>query len=163
MVSVYKIEQLDSAIGIVYNKAVESLNYGKPVELSCDRIKKQRSSQQNRFIHALFKHIVEEYERTGWCFGDIAQKLGFVNEEIVKQYCKFRFDVKSTSGMNTKDCMDFTNKIQKECIEESKGEYERIDPPEDLLPYTRELTMGGLKGHIPFFSHIQATRLNQRS
>lgn len=95
---------------------------------------KIRTSPQNRFMHAVFAHIVRFYHDTGFIPPGLSPWA--MKPDIVKEYFKAYFAITKTSKLTTKEITDFIDKIQLFMIENSHGEYEPITPDD---PYVQSL------------------------
>lgn len=97
--------------------------------------KKKRTLPQNDYMWAIYKHIKEFYEETGFTPDDI--KVKFINENFLHEYFKARFDVKTTTKMSTTEFSRYVDSIQLLMTEQSKGRYQPIYP--DIEGYDYEI------------------------
>ena len=88
---------------------------------------RNRTLEQNRYLHAIYKHIVEFHqEHKRFIIDDLPLK--FVTKEFLHEYFKARFDVKTTKTMSTKEFTEYVDKIQLEMVEQTSGVYDPIYP-----------------------------------
>lgn len=90
------------------------------------RYQRTRTTEQNKYLWAIYKHIVEFYEQTGFVPDNLP--LHFLNKDFCHEYFKAKFDVKETKNLSTVDFCAYTDKIQLLMIEQTKGEYSPIYP-----------------------------------
>lgn len=136
---IYRLEDLAKGIELIKNQAIVSLSVGKPVDLFCQKVRKQRTLQQNNYLHLLYKHLVEFWEtHDHFCIDGLGKKVKFINSKFLHEYLKARFDVSTTTKMTTVEFTEFIDKIQKEWSEQSEGEYEYFFPYDDTRDYERE-------------------------
>ena len=91
---------------------------------------RKRSIPQNDYLWAIYQNIVKFWEETGFLPDDL--KLRWINSDFLHAYFKARFDVKTTTKMTTVEFSEYTDKIQRLMVEQSKGEYEPIYPEQPL-------------------------------
>lgn len=87
-----------------------------------------RSSEQNRYLFAIYKHIVEFWQDTGFIVDRLP--LRFVTSDFLHAYFKSRFDLKTTTKLSTTEFMNYADSIQNLMIEQTKGAYDPIYPEE---------------------------------
>ena len=107
--------------------------YGIDIEIKAH--KKIRTSRQNSFMMKVFQHIAQFYDETGFLIYDLHRRE--VYPKGLKVFWKDRYGIKETSALSTKEFGEFIDKIQREMVEESGGEYEMLIPPDY---YTESLT-----------------------
>lgn len=107
-------------------KAVlNSAKYGVDVDIK-NHIR-NRTLEQNKYLHAIYKHIVEFHqEHDRFMIDDLPLK--FVSSDFLHAYFKARFDVKTTTKMSTKEFTEYTDKIQFLMINQTNGVYDPIYP-----------------------------------
>lgn len=123
----HKAADIDGILRFIRPKLAAILNsckYGIDIEIK--EKKKGRSTDQNRYLWAIYNNIVEFYYQTGFIVDELP--LRFINSDILHEYFKARFDVKSTAKLSTIDFMNYTDRIQNLITEQSKGEYNPIYP-----------------------------------
>ena len=101
-------------------------NSPKGIQIDVKKQQRNRTTEQNRYLFAIYKHIVEFYEQTGFIPDNLP--VNNLTTDFLHQYFKARFDVKASSAMNTVDFCGYTDKIQLLMTEQSKGEYDPIYP-----------------------------------
>lgn len=101
-------------------------NSPKGIQIDVKKQQRNRTTEQNRYLFAIYKHIVEFYEQTGFIPDNLP--VNNITTDFLHQYFKARFDVKASSAMNTVDFCGYTYKIQRLMIEQTKGEYDPIYP-----------------------------------
>ena len=100
------------------------------INIDIKKYQRNRSLEQNKYLWAIYKHIVEFHNQTGFIPDELPLK--FVDENFLHEYFKARFDVKKTSKLNTAEFCTYTDKIQLLMTEQSKGEYDPIYPEQPL-------------------------------
>lgn len=103
-------------------------NSPRGITIDVKKTQRNRTTEQNRYLFAIYKHIVEFYEQTGFIPDNLP--INGINSDFLHQYFKARFDVKASSQMNTVEFCAYTDKIQLLMIEQTKGEYDPIYPEE---------------------------------
>jgi hypothetical protein len=103
-------------------------NSPRGITIDVKKTQRNRTTEQNRYLFAIYKHIVEFYNQTGFIPDNLP--INGINSDFLHQYFKARFDVKETKNMNTVDFCGYTDKIQLLMIEQTKGEYDPIYPEE---------------------------------
>jgi hypothetical protein len=103
-------------------------NSPRGITIDVKKTQRNRTTEQNRYLFAIYKHIVEFYEQTGFIPDNLP--INGINSDFLHQYFKARFDVKETKNMNTVDFCGYTDKIQLLMIEQTKGNYDPIYPEE---------------------------------
>lgn len=101
-------------------------SYGIDIEIK--NHVRTRSTEQNRYLFAIYKHIVEFWRETG--FTPDGLHLRFITSDFLHEYFKARFDLKTTTKMSTSEFMNYTDGIQNLMIEQTKGAYDPIYPEE---------------------------------
>lgn len=106
-------------------KAVlNSAKYGVDVDIK-NHIK-NRTLEQNKYLYAIYKHIVEFCDQTGFMPDNL--NIKFINSDFLHEYFKARFDVKTTTKMSTIEFTEYTDKIQLLMINQTNGIYDPIYP-----------------------------------
>lgn len=98
--------------------------YGIDIEVKPH--KKKRTTDQNAYLWAIYQNIVNFYTQTGFTPDNI--KVRFLNSDLLHEYFKAHFDVKTTTKMSTADFSTYTDSIQLLMTEQSNGEYQPIYP-----------------------------------
>ena len=98
---------------------LQNSKYGVDIEIK--KHSHPRSLKQNKYLWAIYKHIVEFWESTGFIVDNLP--LRFVTSDFLHEYFKNRFDHRTTTKMTTAEFMNYTDSIQNLIIEQSKGEY----------------------------------------
>lgn len=101
-------------------------NSPRGITIDVKKTQRNRTTEQNRYLFAIYKHIVEFYNQTGFIPDNLP--INGINSDFLHQYFKARFDVKETKNMNTVDFCGYTDKIQLLMTEQTKGEYDPIYP-----------------------------------
>ena len=99
---------------------LQNSKYGVDIEIK--KLSHPRSLKQNKYLWAIYKHIVEFWESTGFIVDNLP--LRFVTSDFLHEYFKNRFDHRTTTKMTTAEFMNYTDSIQNLIIEQSKGEYD---------------------------------------
>ncbi len=103
-------------------------NSPRGITIDVKKTQRNRTTEQNRYLFAIYKHIVEFYNQTGFIPDNLP--INGINSDFLHQYFKARFDVKETKNMNTVEFCAYTDKIQLLMTEQTKGEYDPIYPEE---------------------------------
>jgi hypothetical protein len=103
-------------------------NSPRGITIDVKKAQRNRTTEQNRYLFAIYKHIVEFYNQTGFIPDNLP--INGINSDFLHQYFKARFDVNETKNMNTVDFCGYTDKIQLLMIEQTKGNYDPIYPEE---------------------------------
>ena len=118
---------VDGIIKLIQPKIAALLsNCPNGISIEIKKYQRNRTNEQNRYLFAIYKHIVEFYEQTGFIPDNLP--VNNLTTDFLHQYFKARFDVKASSAMNTVDFCGYTDKIQRLMIEQTKGEYDPIYP-----------------------------------
>ncbi len=123
----HKAANIDGILKFIRPKLEVTLNsskYGIDVEIK--KHSRTRSQEQNKYLWAIYKHIVDFWERTGFIVDNLP--LRFVTSDFLHEYFKNRFDLRTTTKMTTAEFMNYTDGIQNLMVEQSKGEYDPIYP-----------------------------------
>lgn len=99
--------------------------------------KKIRSVPQNSYLMKICQHIMKFYDETGFLIYDMKKRELY--PEGIKVFWKERLGIEKTRKLSTKEFGEFVDKIQREMVEESGGEYEMLIPPDY---YGESLTKG---------------------
>lgn len=118
---------VDGIINLIKPK-ISALITNSPRGITIDvkKVQRNRTNEQNRYLWAIYKHIVEFYEQTGFIPDNLPVKR--INSDFLHEYFKASFDVPETKKLNTVDFCDYADKIQRLMIEQTKGEYDPIYP-----------------------------------
>lgn len=130
---IYRLTDLSKALDMIRNQATKSLESDKPVDVCCVEVKKIRTIQQNKYLFELYTNLLDFYHQTGFMIDGLNKQVKFINKDLLHEYIKARFDVKTTTKMTTKEFAEFVDTIQNEWIEQSVGEYEYFFPTVDLI------------------------------
>ena len=103
-------------------------NSPRGITIDVKKTQRNRTTEQNRYLFAIYKHIVEFYNQTGFIPDNLP--INGINSDFLHQYFKARFDVKETKNMNTVEFCQYTDNIQLLMTEQTKGEYDPIYPEE---------------------------------
>lgn len=114
------LELIKPKLAVVLNNA----NFG--IDIDIKNHSKTRSTEQNRYLWSIYKHIVDFWVDTGFIIDGL--KLKFINSDFLHEYFKARFDLKTTTKMSTAEFMQYTDGIQNLMIEQTKGTYDPIYP-----------------------------------
>ena len=118
---------VDGIINLIRPKIAALIaNSPRGITVDVKKVQRNRTTEQNRYLFAIYKHIVEFYEQTGFIPDNLP--VNNITTDFLHQYFKSRFDVKASSSMNTVDFCGYTDKIQHLMIEQTKGEYDPIYP-----------------------------------
>lgn len=135
-----RLEDLEVGISLIKEQTKRLLESGKPVDVCCKVVVNQRTNQQNKYLFALYGHLLAFYNDTGFMIDGL--KFKFYTREFLHEYLKARFDVKTTTKLSTKAFTEYVDKIQNEWITQSMGEYEYFFPFEKLDDYQEHLIGG---------------------
>lgn len=124
------IEELNEFIEKAIFQAKSIISFGKEVKMTCEIYRKKRSMKQNRYMWAVFENISNFYKDTGFMPDNLEKRLKFFNKDIAKTWYCAKFGIMHTSLLNTKEMVEFLDKVQFEMIEQSSGEYQPIYPDE---------------------------------
>jgi hypothetical protein len=127
------LTELAVGLNAIKKQAEVLLSLGKVVEIGCVESKRTRTMQQNKYLFELYRHLLDFYAETGFMIDELNKRVRFITKDLLHEYLKARFDVKTTTRMSTKDFSEFVDKIQNEWIEQSGGQYEYFMPTEDLV------------------------------
>lgn len=98
----------------------------KGISIDIKKYQRKRTTEQNRYLWAIYKNIVDFAAATG--FMPDGLNIRFNNSDFLHEYFKARFDVKETKTLSTTDFCNYADKIQQLMIEQSAGEYDPIYP-----------------------------------
>lgn len=127
------LTELAVGLNAIKKQAEVLLSLGKVVEIGCAELKKTRTLQQNKYLFELYHHLLDFYSETGFMIDGLDKRVKFITKDLLHEYLKARFDVRTTTKMSTQDFSLFVDKIQNEWIEQSGGQYEYFMPTEDLV------------------------------
>ena len=125
------IDSLNQSFRALHTQAKTMLENGKVVEVVVSEFKPKRTNAQNDFLWVLYKHLVDFYDNTGFVIDEL--DVMFLKSGFLHEYCKARFDVKSTAKLDRKAFCEYVDKIQFEMMTQSKGNYEYLIPTPDLI------------------------------
>ncbi len=127
MMFFHKAVGVEDVLRFIRPKLQAMLNnakYGVDVEIK--EHTKTRTTDQNRYLWAIYKNIVEFWNATGFIPDGL--QLRFITSDFLHEYFKARFDLKTTTKMSTAEFTKYTDGIQQLMIEQTKGAYEPIYP-----------------------------------
>lgn len=101
------------------------------IEIDIKKRKKQRTIQQNRFFMAILVALVRFYNETG--FMPDGCKPWMMRTDILKEYWKYRYGVKSTSRLSTAEFGKLCDFTQNTLVQETEGEWEVLEPDSAYL------------------------------
>lgn len=128
-----KSADIDGILSLLKPKLNAVLNNAKwGVDVLIKEHQKKRSNEQNKYMWAIYDHIVKFYQDTGFIIDNLQIKN--LNSEFLHAYFKAKFDIKTTSNLSTTEFMAFTDHIQLEMTEQSKGFYDPIYPEDRFQP-----------------------------
>lgn len=130
------LETIVNWVGKQYYAVKPSAHHGLDVDLKPH--KRQRSTQQNRFLYAILVALVRFHQETGFCPPDVSPWA--MRVEALKFYYKDRFGVGSSSKLDTKAFGEFIDNIQRSLVEETCGEWQILEPDS---AYVRALLESG--------------------
>lgn len=118
---------VDGIINLIRPKiAALIVNSPRGITIDVKKAQRNRTTEQNRYLWAIYSHIVEFHNNTGFIPDNLP--INGINSDFLHQYFKARFDIKETKNMNTVDFCGYTDKIQLLMTEQTKGEYDPIYP-----------------------------------
>lgn len=122
-------ENIDKILELIRPKLKAVLSGSKHgIDIEIKPHKRNRSTDQNSYLWAVYSHIVEFYHQTGFIVDNLP--LRFITSDFLHEYFKSRFDRKTTTNMSTVEFMNYTDSIQQLIIEQTHGHYDPIYPPE---------------------------------
>lgn len=121
---------LDVCFKSLRQQAELLLEKHKGIDISIKEHKNKRTLEQNAWLWLVYGHIFDFYNETGFMPDNLQEHLKFINPEIIHEWFKCKYGVKSTTKLSTKEIGEYIEKIQTDMIEQSFGEYEPIYPPE---------------------------------
>lgn len=94
---------------------------------------KKRTKNQNDYLWAIYKNIVEFNKQAGLSAENGGYlpdhlMLKFINSKFLHLYLKARFDIETTTKLTTTEFAQYTDSIQNLMVEQSKGAYDPIYP-----------------------------------
>ena len=122
------LSQLKPTFRELYRQAEELLKAGKFVTATVEIFHRTRTIPQNKFMWSVYKNIVLFWAETG--FVPDGLNVRFINTKFIHEYFSARFDVHTTTKLNTVEMMEYIDKIQQLMIEQTGGEYEPLIPDE---------------------------------
>lgn len=105
---------------------LQNSTYGIMIDIKKNQ--RIRTDKQNNYLWAIYKNIVEFYEKTGFIPDNLPVRR--INSHFLHEYFKALFDVSTSRTLTTKEFCEFTDKIQLLMTEQTKGEYDPIYPEE---------------------------------
>ena len=128
----YKAADIESIITFIRPVIKEKLSKSKNgISIDIRNQQRNRTTEQNKYLWAIYKHIVEFYTETGFIPDNL--NVHFINSDFLHHYFKARFDIIRSSKLSTFEFCQYTDSIQHLMIEQSHGEYTPIYPPEELF------------------------------
>ena len=122
---------VDKVLEFIRPKVTALLKESKyGISIDIKKNQKTRTVKQNDYMWAVYKNIVEFYEKTGFIPDELP--VNHLTKEFLHEYFKARFDVTETKKLSTKDFCEYVDKIQLLMTEQSKGNYDAIYPDEPL-------------------------------
>lgn len=103
---------------------LEASKYGVTVDV--EEVRRNRTNEQNRYLWAIYKHIVEFFNETGFIPDNL--DVRYINSDFLHAYFKARFDLKRTHDLSTAEFGKYVDKVQNLMVEQSHGEYAPIYP-----------------------------------
>lgn len=128
---IMSLTQLKPAFRELFFQAEELLKAGKVVEASVDIFHRTRTIPQNKYMWAVYKNIVLFWTDTGFVPDGLNVK--FINTDFLHNYFRARFDIHTTTKLNTVEMMEYVDKIQNLMTEQTNGRYEPIIPEENKV------------------------------
>lgn len=125
---IFNITQLRPSFIELYRQAEELLKQGKLVSATVEIFHRTRTIPQNKFMWAVYKNIVLFWTETGFIPDDL--KVKFINTKFLHEYFSARFDVHTTTKLNTVEMMEYIDKIQCLMDEQTAGNYPKLIPEE---------------------------------
>jgi hypothetical protein len=114
-------------INFIYPKVCEVLNNSKyGIEIEVKEKKKKRSLEQNKYLFAIYKNIVEFWYATGFIVDSLPLK--YITSDFIHEYFKNRFNLKTTTKLSAIEFSQYVDGIQNLMVEQTKGDYEPIYP-----------------------------------
>lgn len=123
------LSQIQSWVAKQFTAMSHTAKHGFDVELRPHR--RQRSTEQNRFLMAIMVAVVRFYQETGFMPSGLSAWA--MRTDILKEYYKARFGVSSTAKLDTRAFGEFIDSIQRSLVEESNGCWEILEPDSAYL------------------------------
>ena len=128
----HKAADVEGIIRFILPVIQEKLNKSKyGISIDVRNQQRNRTTEQNKYLWAIYKHIVEFYTETGFIPDNL--NIHFINSDFLHEYFKARFDITHSSKLTTVEFCNYTDSIQHLMIEQTHGEYTPIYPPEELF------------------------------
>jgi hypothetical protein len=108
------------------------------IEVEICAAKKRRTCRQNKFAHAVFKHVADFVNDNGGWLDGLKLPAWAVGTESMKEYFKQKFGVVKTEKLSTKELGEFVDKIQAHMQVETHGEYTPLIPEDGLIEWANE-------------------------
>lgn len=121
-----KVDDILKFIQPKLSALLQNSPYGIIIDIK--KNKRTRTDRQNKYLWAIYKNIVEFYEKTGFIPDNLP--LNRINSDFLHEYFKALFDVPTSRTLSTKEFCEYTDKIQLLMTEQTKGEYDPIYPEE---------------------------------
>lgn len=122
------LTQLKPAFTTLYHDAEALLKQGKVIEASVEIFHRLRTIPQNKFMWAVYKNIVLFWSETG--FVPDGLNVRFINTKFLHEYFSARFDIHTTTKLNTVEMAEYVDKIQQLMNEQTRGAYQPLIPDE---------------------------------
>lgn len=123
------LERIQSWVAQQYGAVSGRAKHGFDVELRPHR--RQRSTEQNRFLMAIMVAQVRFYHETGFMPSGLSAWA--MRTDILKEYWKSRLGVTSTAKLDTAAFGQFVDGIQRTLVEETDGQWEILEPDSAYL------------------------------
>ena len=123
--------KVDEILSLIKPKITALMHSGiNGIVIDIKKNQRKRTVEQNKYLWAIYKNIVDFYNETGFIPDDL--KVKTINSDFLHEYFKARFDVKETKKLTTVEFCEYTDKIQLLMTEQSKREYDPIYPEQPL-------------------------------
>lgn len=131
MMNFHKAADIEGIIKFIRPVIAEKLKYSKyGISIDVRNQQRNRTTDQNKYLWAIYSHIVDFNHETGFMPDNLDTKLSYLTSDFLHFYFKARFDVKETKKLSTVYFAQYTDSIQQLMIEQSNGEYSPIYPDE---------------------------------
>ncbi|MBQ2016996.1 MAG: hypothetical protein II208_00515 [Alphaproteobacteria bacterium] len=128
------LERIQSWVAQQYGAVSGRAKHGFDVELRPHR--RQRSNEQNRFLHAILQAMVVFYRNTGFVPAGLSPWA--MQVDVLKVYWKSRYGIQTTRNLTTAEFTKFIDFIQLTMVEESNGCWEILTTDSQYLKSLEE-------------------------
>ena len=128
------LSQIQAWVAKQFTAVSGGVKHGFDVELRPHR--RQRSNEQNRFLHAILQAMVVFYRNTGFVPSGLSPWA--MQVDVLKVYWKSRYGIQTTRNLTTAEFTKFIDFIQLTMVEESNGCWEILTTDSQYLKSLEE-------------------------